>query len=228
MFRVFIILLTFLSINCFSKEKDIHEEEISKFYESLGHIIGKNLEEIGMKVDVSQVMKGIKNAQDGKKSPMTEEECLKAFTSLQEKYLKILSEKNLKEASELLSKNHINTSIIELEGGKVQYQIIIPGKGERLQIYHSPIVRYTGKYLNGTKFISLEEKISLNEIIPGFSKGLVGMKEGEKRIIYIHPDLGFGKNSNPPNALLIFEVELLQLEGKLSKMPNEIADKKNF
>ena len=56
-----------------------------------------------------------------------------------------------------------------------------------------------------------EEKICLEEVIPGLRSGLVGMKEGEKRIVYIHPDFAYGTSGClPPNALLTFEVELVQ------------------
>lgn len=53
--------------------------------------------------------------------------------------------------------------------------------------------------------------ISLDETIPGFNKGLIGMKEGEKRTLFIHPDYGYGTSGYlPPNSLLTFEVELIK------------------
>ena len=53
--------------------------------------------------------------------------------------------------------------------------------------------------------------VSLDETIPGFSKGIIGMKEGEKRTLYIHPDLAYGVNGNlPPNSLLTFEIEIVK------------------
>jgi len=53
--------------------------------------------------------------------------------------------------------------------------------------------------------------MSLDEIIPGLKSGLIGMKEGEKRTIYIHPDLAYGSAGYlPPNSLLTFEIELVK------------------
>ena len=53
--------------------------------------------------------------------------------------------------------------------------------------------------------------LSLDEIIPGLKAGLVGMKEGEKRIVYVHPEMGYGTNGYlPPNSLLTFEIEIVK------------------
>ena len=40
--------------------------------------------------------------------------------------------------------------------------------------------------------------IPLDQTIPGFSKGIVGMKEGEKRRLFVHPDLGYGTTGQLP------------------------------
>ena len=50
------------------------------------------------------------------------------------------------------------------------------------------------------------------ETIPGFAKGVDGMCVGERRKIYIHPALGYGKVGYvPPNSLLIVDVEVISL-----------------
>ncbi|MBI5345556.1 MAG: FKBP-type peptidyl-prolyl cis-trans isomerase [Chlamydiae bacterium] len=223
MFRL-IYLFVLLSFASFADEKkEIDPEKLS---EALGHMIGKNLSDMGLDLDVKQVIKGLKNGSDNKESPMSEEECLKALSLLQEKVLEKISEKNLIEANSFLQNNIKDQSVIELEKDKLQYKILTPGIGKSIAIYNSPIVRYVGKYINGDKFINQEERVSLNEIIPGLSKGLIGMKEGEKRIIYMHPSLGFGKQTFNPNALLIFEVEVVKADGGSVQTPPEIADKK--
>lgn len=53
--------------------------------------------------------------------------------------------------------------------------------------------------------------LPLTKVIPGFSQGMQGMKEGEVRVLYIHPDLAYGTAGQlPPNSLLIFEVKLIE------------------
>ena len=74
--------------------------------------------------------------------------------------------------------------------------------GAEIESHFSPLIRYTGKYLDGSVFGASkeEETISLDEIIPGLKAGLIGMREGEKRTVYIHPDMAYGTNGYlPPN-----------------------------
>jgi FKBP-type peptidyl-prolyl cis-trans isomerase len=81
-------------------------------------------------------------------------------------------------------------------------------------------VHYTGWLENGTKFDSsldrgqpLKFKVGVGQVIRGWDEGVTGMKVGGKRKLTIPPDLGYGKQGAggviPPNATLIFEVELL-------------------
>ena len=105
--------------------------------------------------------------------------------------------------------------MVVVEEGKLHYKIEVSGDGAEVQPHFSPLVRYAGKFLDGTTFGSSkeDEMISLDETIPGITKGIVGMKEGEKRTIFIHPELGYGTSGNlPPNSLLAFEVEIIKAQ----------------
>jgi peptidylprolyl isomerase len=187
--------------------------DIQKISEAFGHLIGKNIESLGLKVDIAQVIKGLQDATAGISSPMTEMECVQAITTAQEAAFKEQATQNLKKAEEFLTTNAVKQGIIVLEPGKLQYKIDKAGTGVKVEEHDSPLIRYTGKFLDGTVFGSTKEDdlISLDETIPGFSKGLLGMKEGEKRTLYIHPDLGYGTAGYlPPNSLLTFEVEIVK------------------
>ena len=84
-------------------------------------------------------------------------------------------------------------------------------------------VHYTG-YLasNNSKFDSsvdrktpFEFKLGRGEVIPGWDRGIVGMKVGGKRKLIIPPILAYGEKGTgtiPPNSTLIFDVELLSVE----------------
>ena len=83
-------------------------------------------------------------------------------------------------------------------------------------------VNYSGTLTNGTKFDSSYDRgtpfsftLGAGEVIKGWDLGVAGMKVGGKRKLTIPSDLGYGSRGAgadiPPNATLIFEVELLEV-----------------
>ena len=235
-------LITFASLNAEEKKETAlpveanasQPLEIAKLSEAFGHVIGKNLENIGVKFDMVQVVKGLQDAVAGKTSPMSEMECIQAIASVQEKVFKEQCTENLKRAEQFLADNAKSEDVVALEEGKVQYRVVEKGDGAQIESHFSPQIRYTGKYLDGSVFGSSkeEETISLDEIIPGLKAGLLGMREGEKRTVYIHPDLAYGTNGYlPPNSLLTFDIEIVKANSPIKESveleesaSNEIAD----
>lgn len=208
-----IFFLLFLAIRGFSEETA--DLDIGKVSEAMGHMIGKNLQNLGLQVDINAIVKGIQDSSSGKSSPLSEDECVQAISALQEESLSATSEMNLKEANAFLEKNGKEENVVSLEEGKVQYKIEKSGEGPSIMPYNSPVLEYKASYLNGPIFGTShgDELLSLDEAIPGFSKGIIGMQEGEIRTLYIHPDLGYGKQGNlHPNSLLIFEVKAIKAD----------------
>lgn len=88
-----------------------------------------------------------------------------------------------------------------------------PSKGTNIKAH------YTGKLLDGTKFDSsydrgqpLEFPVGTGRVIKGWEEAFLSMKKGEKRVLIIPPDLGYGpagRGPIPPNATMIFDVELV-------------------
>lgn len=197
-----------------TKAEEVEEAvDIARVSESFGHLIGKNMETIGFQLDLAQVIKGLQDAAAGKESPMSEMECFQAISTVQEGVFKKQAAENLVKADEFLATNRKQEEMVSLEEGKLQYKIEKTGEGITVEEHFSPLIRYVGKFLDGKVFGASkeDEMISLDETIPGFTKGLIGMKEGEKRTLYIHPELGYGTNGYlPPNSLLTFEVELVK------------------
>ena len=118
------------------------------------------------------------------------------------------------------------------EGVKVtstglQYRVIKEGTGAQPTATDEVTVHYTGKLLDGTVFDSSVNRgepatFPLNRVIPGWTEGVQLMKEGAKYEFYIPSDLAYGPNgvpnAIPPHATLIFEVELISIGKKESKL----------
>ncbi|MBU6148590.1 MAG: FKBP-type peptidyl-prolyl cis-trans isomerase [Verrucomicrobia bacterium] len=206
--------------------KDIDHLLIS---EALGHLISKNLANLGPDFNMDRVIKGLKDAHSGKPTPLSEEQTVEAIHKIQEKSFQKLASENLREAQDFLDINSKKENVVSLESGKIQYVTLQKGEGPLVEATSNPLIKYQGKFLNGQVFGESEagETISLSDTFPGFSKALVGMKEGEKRTIYIHPDLGYGTSGMlPPNSLLTFEVEIMKSHVPDDKVENAdgIAD----
>lgn len=94
----------------------------------------------------------------------------------------------------------------------------VPEKGQTIKAH------YTGYLLDGTKFDSSVDRgqpfttpIGVQRVIQGWDIAFTDMKVGEKRVLFIPPELGYGSRGAggiiPPNATLVFDVELLDIVG---------------
>jgi FKBP-type peptidyl-prolyl cis-trans isomerase FkpA len=105
----------------------------------------------------------------------------------------------------------------------LSYIEITPGTGEQARAGQQVTVHYTGYLTNGKKFDSSVDRgkpytfaLGAGRVIKGWEEGIEGMKVGEKRKLIIPPNLGYGSRGAgeaiPPNAELVFDVELLKVE----------------
>lgn len=194
--------------------------DVDKISETLGHLIVRHLDNPGFKFNIEKIMVGMKDEKEGKPAPMNEEEYEQTIGMIQENIFTKLSEKNLTAANEFLEKNAKEEGV-NATNPKLQYKVNKEGEGDlTVGSESTPLVHYTGKMIDGTVFSSSVDTnhpipLCIKQTIPGFSEGLLGMKKGEKRTLYIHPELAYGVSGHlPPNSLLIFEVEVLEIEAK--------------
>jgi len=126
------------------------------------------------------------------------------------------------ESNSMQQGNASEEALITTSSG-LQYCDIVTGTGASPKTGQEVTVHYTGTLLDGQKFDSsldrgqpLTIQIGVGQVIKGWDEGLASMKVGGKRLLIIPAELGYGSRGAggliPPNAKLVFEVELLSVQ----------------
>lgn len=132
------------------------------------------------------------------------------------------AEENIKAGKDFLTSNRAVDGVKTTVSG-LQYQVLTAGRGGKKPGANDFVkVHYHGTLLDGRVFDSSVSRgqpieFSLNQVIKGWTEGLQLMSVGEKTRLFIPSELGYGNRGSgmiPPGSLLVFEVELLAVNGE--------------
>jgi FKBP-type peptidyl-prolyl cis-trans isomerase len=225
---LFAVVFSFLAC---SNESQSQKIELKTQLDSVAYTIGWNLGENLLRDSLMMDTKIIQNAMEGALKSGTptlsqeqREEVMRAFSVYMQEKQQREQEIKQKEAVELgqkfLQDNKSKPGVKVTESG-LQYRVDKPGNGTKPQSASTKVrVHYTGKLLNGNTFDSSVDRgepaeFQLNQVIRGWTEGVMLMDVGSKYTFWIPSELAYGERGAGqmigPNETLMFEVELLDI-----------------
>ena len=201
-------------------------EDLAKISYVVGYQMGGSVKNAGIDVNIEELIRGIKDAVEGRDGAVSEEEATQVMSRLQstirekrQKEMAAQADENQKKADAFLADNAKAEGVKTTASG-LQYKVIQEGSGPSPKEGDTVTVHYRGTLVNGKEFDSSYSRqepatFQVGQMIPGFDEGLQLMKQGGKYQLFIPPALGYGTRNVgpiPPNSLLVFDVELLKVE----------------
>jgi FKBP-type peptidyl-prolyl cis-trans isomerase len=162
---------------------------------------------------------GIKDVFENKQLLMLQQECSNTVQQYMQEASMLKSIKAREEGKRFLAENKTKPGVITTASG-LQYQVITAGQGKVPTTNDKVTVHYTGKLLDGTVFDSSVQRGSpatfgVTQVIAGWVEALQLMHEGDKWILFIPEEIGYGDRGNgpqiPPYSTLVFELELIKV-----------------
>lgn len=193
---------------------------------SMGYEVGNYFKGAGGDIKKESFITGIEDAYKGATPVLTTEEMLtvkKEFAAKmqarQTAKLEEMKAANKTAGDTYLAENKKKKGVTVTPSG-LQYEVIKEGQGKKAQASDTVKVEYTGKLINGTEFDSTAKhgqpaEFQVEQVIKGWSEALQLMNVGSKLHIVIPSELAYGENGAAPmiepNAVLVFDVELLSI-----------------
>jgi len=202
-------------------------EEIKTLDQKVSYGIGYNIgtqisQDDAVNVDLDLLFKGIQDAVEQKAAALTNQEISAAFQELQARMQAEQAEKAkaaVAEGQKFLDDNAKKDGVTVTESG-LQYRVLTAGEGDNKPGLNDTVkTHYHGTLTDGTVFDSSVERgepveFPVSGVIKGWTEALQLMTVGDKWELTIPSELAYGANpppSIPANAVLVFEVELLEV-----------------
>jgi FKBP-type peptidyl-prolyl cis-trans isomerase FklB len=201
----------------------------------IGYNIGRNFKSQDLELELAMIMRGLKDALAGADSALTDEQMAKAM----EEFEKIVSQqmsqrakKSAEEGTAFLAANGKKEGVVTTASG-LQYKVLKQGNGPSPKATDVVRTHYQGTFVNGKVFDSSIKRgepaeFPVNEVIAGWTEALQLMKVGDKWQLFVPSKLAYGPEGHqgaiPPDATLIFEVELLEIMPPVANPAGNPAD----
>jgi FKBP-type peptidyl-prolyl cis-trans isomerase FklB len=211
------------AVTVFAEDKPAQLKDLKdKSSYSIGLNVGFNMKRQNVEINQEAFDAGMKDALSGRKPLLTEQEVRETMIAfekdMQDKRTQ-LAQKNAGEAQKFLNENKGKEGVKTTASG-LQYKVLKEGNGAQPKGSDTVSVNYRGTLTDGTEFDSSYKRgqpatFPVSGVIKGWTEALQLMKAGSKYQLVIPPDLGYGQTgqgSIPPNAVLVFEVELLEVK----------------
>lgn len=224
----YLIVLASIGLVGLGCQKKLDTDQNKASY-AIGQQIGNSIKQQKIDVDPEVIAMAIKDAQKGE-NKLGPEGVKEAMTKLQESMM----QKSMKEAEdnkgksgEFLEKNKTDEGVKTTASG-LQYKIEKDGTGKIPSANDTVKVHYKGTLVNGEQFDSSYDRgqpaeFPVTGVIRGWTEALQLMKVGSKYKLFIPPELAYGSAGRPgipPNSVLIFDVELIDVVGSAKAAPS--------
>jgi FKBP-type peptidyl-prolyl cis-trans isomerase FkpA len=191
---------------------------------AIGYLVGsRNLQPLSLKPNELEIVKrGITDGATGKKAQVEPEGQMEKINALAQSRSSAQADKEKAAGKEYLEKAAKESGAQKLPSGLI-YKTLTAGNGPSPQAADKVKVNYEGRLTNGTVFDSSYKRgqpaeFGLNQVIKCWTEGVQKMKVGEKARLVCPSDIAYGDHGHPPTipggATLVFDVELLAINGK--------------
>jgi FKBP-type peptidyl-prolyl cis-trans isomerase FklB len=189
---------------------------------SIGLNFGMNFKRQNVDLNSDAFAAGFKDGMSGRNPLMSEQEVRETMTAfekdMQQKQGE-MAQKNGAEAEEFLAANKTKEGVKTTSSG-LQYKALKEGNGAQPKSSDTVTVNYRGTLIDGTEFDSSYKRgqpatFPVGGVIKGWTEALQLMKVGSKYQLFVPASLAYGEQGRPgipPNATLIFEVELMDVK----------------
>jgi FKBP-type peptidyl-prolyl cis-trans isomerase len=202
--------------------------EKQKFSYALGMQMGADFRKQTLDLDLATFNKALAQSFNGGKTLLTEDEMRTILANAKEEFQKKQAElreekaeATLKEGEKFLAENKNKEDVVTLPSG-LQYKILKEGIGDLPKLNEHVVCNYRGMLLDGTEFDNSNKHngpstFPMRGVLEGWREALLMMRVGSKWQLFVPPDLAYGKRGAPslnvpPNATLIFELELFAVK----------------